>query len=131
LKEANYNQNMMEHKNLVCIGQMAVFYIPTKKLLDRMSGKIAGEVIHDFLIENYDAYTFVVGRSEGYWRRGKTDPICHDVGTKYEVSFGGKERIPEFIDFLSTICRDIGEEAIYLTMGKSSYFVTPKEQIEV
>jgi hypothetical protein len=123
---------MIEHPQLVHIGQVAVFYFPAKKLYENIGGKPTHEFIHEFLIQNYDAYTLERGQSnEGFWRRSKDGVLCHDTNVRYEVSFAGKEKIPAFIDFLSKVCTEANEEAIYLTMGRHSYFVTPKGNHEI
>lgn len=121
----------MDHiENLVYIGHMAVFYIPLTKLDDIAFGKngqTPRQIIADFLMEKYDAYTVIIANTQGFWRQHKQSRICMDLNALYEVSFEGNERVPEFVAFLSDICTLLQEDAIYLTMGYRSFLVTPKE----
>jgi hypothetical protein len=125
---------MIELPNLVHIGQVAVFYLPHQKWDEARDSQFRAVkfLIHKFLINHYDAYTLDHGpKATGYWRESKDHTVVRDQNVRYEVSFGGKDKIPEFIDFLSEICAIMGEKAIYLTMGKHSYHVLPKGSDEV
>jgi len=97
---------------------MAVFYLPTRKLNPGIC-----DSIHTFLVDNYKAYTKQGGDIKGTWvgERGRV----HDVNVRYEVSFEGKNRIPVLVSYLSFLCRELDEEAIYLTMGDRSFLVNP------
>jgi hypothetical protein len=116
-------------KNLTPIGQVAVFYLPVVKL-DEVSygrgGKTPRDMIHEFLIEHYDAYTLEISNTQGFWRQHKQSKLFVDENARYEVSFAGKDRIPSFVAFLSRMCVLMDEEAIYLTMGRHSYLVEPE-----
>jgi hypothetical protein len=107
----------IEHEKLTDIGRMAIFYLPTKK------SKSLKSKIHNFLIKNYGAYTHEPSNIRGFWKQGKE--IIKDRNERYEVSFSDKNKIPKLIDFLSEICGEMKEEAIYLTMGDQSYLVKP------
>jgi hypothetical protein len=122
---------MLNIKELVPIGQVAVFYLPLIKLDFVHLGRTVRDYIHDFLIEHYDAYTLATAENHGFWRKDKTSQIIHDANARYEVSFGGKEKIPAFVGFLARTCSILGEEAIYLTMGQQSYLVLPQETDEI
>ena len=113
----DWRAEKMEHPKLEHIGKMAVFYLPQRKL-NKFEDKI-----HEFLIANYGAYTHEESNIRGYWKQGKE--IIKDKNERYEVSFAGKDRIPKLIDFLSELCGDMKEDAIYLTMGDRSYLVKP------
>lgn len=117
---------MIQHNKLKHIGQVAVFYLPQQEWDQTWGVK---DRLHGFLINNYDAYTLLHCRSTGYWRDSDDNRVVvKDHCVRYEVSFGGKEKIPAFIDFLSEICSMMKQKAIYLTMGKNSYHVLPKER---
>jgi hypothetical protein len=121
---------MITLPNLQYIGQVAVFYLPYQKwdTCRDAKGKPVKFLIHYFLINHYDAYTLDHGpRATGYWRESKDHTVVRDQNVRYEVSFGGKDKIPEFVDFLSQICAIMNEQAIYLTMGRHSYHVLPKK----
>lgn len=116
-------------KRLVYIGHVAVFYLPQSKLDDehyRCDGMLPRQLVHEFLMEHYNAYTVSIDNTRGFWRQSKQSRIYADINARYEVSFLGKEKIPFFVEFLSGLCKSIEEEAIYLTMGKKSYLVLPK-----
>lgn len=120
-----YHYIMINLPNLVHIGQVAVFYLPHQKWDETWGVKSR---LHGFLINNYDAYTLDHNRATGFWRESDKHVTVQDHNVRYEVSFGGAEKIPAFIDFLSEICAMMGEKAIYLTMGKHSYHVLPKKE---
>jgi hypothetical protein len=114
---------------LLCIGQVAVFYLPIQKLHSNQHGmgdKTPKELIHEFLMDNYNAYTLETSNTEGFWRHNRKSRVFQDTNARYEVSFLGKDKVPRFVGFLSEMCGIMGEEAIYLTMGRKSYLVLPK-----
>lgn len=122
----------MKLPNAVYIGHVAVFYIPAKKLdaplgdaVDRHlhKGHTAREILHDFFVKNYNAYTHEVSKIHGYWM--DKDILVKDEHERYEVSFSGRDKVKEFVLFLSEICSLIKEDAIYLTMGYKSWLVVP------
>ena len=49
-----------------------------------------------------------------------------DDHVRYEVSFAGKDKVEEFVDFIKVVCYNLQEESIYLTMGENSFLITPK-----
>ncbi len=112
-----------KHKNLTYIGHMAIFYVPRAKL-ERIPAIEAR--IHRFLFENYGAYTKSISPVKGFWRQNGSKHIFEDDNIEYKVSYAGKKRIPEFVDFLAEVCAVLGEEALYLEMGYMSYLVSPK-----
>lgn len=106
------------------IGQVAVFYIPTIKL-DMLlpDGKTARQILHDFCVENYNAYTHEVSNIQGFWVNKNI--LVRDEHERFEVSFKGKKKVKDFVTFLSEICGLIEEDSIYLTMGYKSWLVVP------
>jgi hypothetical protein len=109
---------MSEKKDVEKIGKVAVFYIPSKKL-----GRETSKSIHDFLVNNYKAYTHEKGGMKGYWMDGPR--MTKDHHERYEVSFEGDGNFKKLVDFLSIICKKTREEAIYLTISGDSYLVRP------
>jgi len=108
----------MKDGKVEVIGQKAVFYVPANKLDETMKA-----TIHDFCIENFNAYTKDLTHSYGVWRRGKDSELVEDQCVRYEVSFD--TGMPQFLDFLSHLCRLMGEECIYLTMKDHGYLIKP------
>lgn len=112
-----------KHKNLTYIGHMAIFYIPMAKLDASPNLDVS---LHEFLMENYGAYTKAVAPVKGFWRSVGSKKIFLDVNYEYKVSYEGKDRIPAFVEFLADICKKLEEEALYLEMGYMSYIVAPE-----
>lgn len=110
---------MIERPEVDHIGKVAVFYLPSKKINTRTRKKI-----HDFLVENYKAYTHEMGGMKGYWLDGNN--MTKDQHERYEVSFGGDNNFKKLVGFLSDLCEDAKEKAIYLTIGGDSYIVRSK-----
>lgn len=121
---------MFTIRELLPIGQVAIFYVPVEKL-DSVEhgtgGKTPRTMFEEFFMDHYDAYTLEISNTQGFWREHKQSEIFRDENARYEVSFDGKDRVPSFVEFLSKMCALLGEEAIYLTMGSHSYLVLPKE----
>lgn len=115
----------MKLPNAEYIGQVAVFYIPSAKLdLPLDDGRTARQILHDFCVANYNAYTHEISKIQGYWV--SKDILIRDEHERFEVSFRGREKVKEFVIFLSEVCALIEEDSIYLTMGYKSWLVVPK-----
>lgn len=112
----------MELPNVIFIGQVAVFYIPASKLDLELNLGTPRQMLHEFFVKNYNAYTHEISKIQGFWT--KKDILIVDEHERYEVSFDGKDKVREFVEFLSKICGIIGEDSIYLTMGNKSWLVT-------
>jgi hypothetical protein len=111
-------------KDIPCsehIGEVAVFYLPIKKLSKSIRNKI-----HKFFVKNYYAYTHEISTIKGFW--SKEDKIVKDKHERYEISFKGKDNLKKFIEFLSNICYIIDEDSIYLTIGGESYLIKPRKK---
>lgn len=100
------------------LGEVAVFYLPSKKISKKVRDKI-----HNFLIENYEAYTHESSNIKGYWL--SENSLVKDIHERYEVSFKGKNNFKKFIVFISEICKLTKEDAIYLTFANKSYLIKP------
>jgi len=109
---------MEESKKIDHIGKVAVFYIPSNKLTDEIKKEM-----HHFFVSRHKAYTHESGDIKGYWHDGER--LTSDSHERYEISFKGREKFREFVDFLSEICKKIGEKSIYLTIADDSYLVRP------
>ncbi len=96
------------------LGKPAIFSIPSSKL------EQVKFLINLFLIENYGHAWSQTPNVEGFWK-GKQDGFY----TKFEISFVGKEKIPNLKRFLAQIAKQIGEECIYLRTGADSWYVYP------
>ena len=74
------------------------------------------------MIQNFKAYTHSPSPVKGFWLSG-TGQVVHDVLERFEVSFGSEKEFRRLIQFLRGLCRDLGEESIYLTRGEESFLV--------
>lgn len=104
-------------KNTKHIGVIVTFYVPTNKL-----NKKIRKDLHDFFVNNYEAYTHETSNIKGFWI--KKDELIKDKHEKYEVSIKSEKKIKELIDFVSIICKKVKEDSIYLTIGKNSYLIS-------
>ena len=111
---------MIAHSNLQPIGRMAVFFVPAQKLAVKPDTQ---NRLEEKLLSTYQGYTKMTQHIEGHYCMGHE--VVKDEHIRYEVSFPGKKQIPAFVALISRLARDLGEEAIYLTMGQHSYLVTP------
>jgi hypothetical protein len=107
---------LLKNRHIKHIGKTAVFYVPAEKLNEKIRLKI-----HDFLVDNYNAYTHEVSEIKGYW--SDKNELIKDEHERYEVSFSGDENLKNFIFFISEICNEAKEESIYLKIGEESYLV--------
>ena len=99
------------------LGKPAIFSIPSSKL------ESVEFEIHTFLLKNYGHAWSHTPNIKGYWL-GKPDGDY----TKFEISFIGKEKIPNLKKFLAKIARQIGEECIYLLTGSDSWYIYPLDR---
>jgi hypothetical protein len=107
---------MLEKSNIKHLGEVAIFYLPKKKI----NKKIRKE-IHNFFVDNYNAYTHELSTINGYW--SKKNKIIKDKHERYEVSFCGKKNFEKFIDFLSYLRKKTKEESIYLVISEESFLI--------
>lgn len=106
------------------LGRPAIFLLPTKKI------DLVRDDLHQFLIDNFGAYTMTTLPSFGFWKNnpGATAVIL-DKCCEFEVSFSGKEKIPTLFKKLAEIAKIISEECIYVKAGQYSALIYPKRAI--
>lgn len=123
-------ENLHNSKFVKYIGHVAVFYIPVQKLesLDyTVEGMTPKKLFEKYLLDHFNAFSFRVTDTKGFWRRHEKSKIFIDINARYEVSFIGEEAVLKFVDYLSCMCALLEEEAIYLVMGHKSWLVDPAE----
>lgn len=103
---------------------MTAFCIPAHKLDVSVAGQATTPraTIHQFLMENFRAYTHAPSLVKGFWL-DDAGRMSHDVLERFEVSFGAELEFERLVGFLRHICGDLEEEAIYLTRGEESFLV--------
>ena len=110
---------LADDPEVIPLGQMAVFYLPAKHLQGEVGVRLDATLIAD-----YQGMTKITQAVEGHFQMGPT--VVKDDHVRYEVAFLGKDRVPEFIALLKQVCRDLGEQSIYVTMGEKAYLIHPK-----
>ena len=114
-----------DNKNVLELGKVTVFYIPSHKLDDPryfFGTQTARTTIHEFLMDRYRAYTQSPTPVKGYWVDQNSE-LVHDVMERFEVSFGSESEFDRLIEFLVGVCNKLNEDAIYVTRGERSFLV--------
>jgi len=114
-------------KQLIPLGKMTVFYVPSYKLDDARfydgSGTVtARSTIHLFLVEHFNAYTHTPTPVKGFWTDHQS-ALQHDVLERFEVSFADEQQLERLVAFLVTLGETLNEDSIYVTRGDHSYLV--------
>lgn len=110
------------------LGKRALFLIPSIKVYNSkysQSRQSIAKVIHHFLHENFGGYTCASGNIYGYFGFGHAE---YDELREFRVAFKEDEartKIPKLLEFLSDLCKDIGEECIYYELGEDAFVVYP------
>lgn len=116
MNKVSFKNWMLRQPNIEHVGKVAVFYIPVDKI-----EKGLREKLHDFLVSNYNAYTHESSEIKGYWDNG--EQLLKDKHERYEISFKGDDNFKKLVNYLSKVCKEAGEDAIYLTVADESYLV--------
>lgn len=117
-----------KHVNLIPLGKLAVFYVPSDKMNDPRYGRdglTPTQLFDRFFLEKFGGLTHEESNIRGQWTSADGQKIFTDRHQRYEVSFAGRKKTREFLDFLAEMCRLLGEESIYLAMGSRTWLVTP------
>ena len=105
------------------LGQLAVALLPIEKLKRKSPRGVPFEKeIHDFLVTNFNGYTVSSGNISGHWK----DDHSHDhygEHRQYKVALPATESVRGFEVFLSGIAADMGEECVYMELGREIYLV--------
>jgi len=115
---------------LVPLGRTATFYVPAEKMDDPMfgqDGRTATQLFDEFFLQHFGGLTHEESKIRGQWTSPDGQKVFTDLHQRYEVTFSGKKKSREFVNFLSDMCRLLQEESIYVTMGDRSWLVTPRE----
>ncbi len=115
---------------LVPLGRIAVFYVPAQKMDDPRYGRDAltpTQMFDQFFLEKFGGLTHEESNIRGQWTSADGQKVFTDLHERYEVSFSGKKKGIEFLNFLSQMCGLLQEESIYLTIGTRSWLVKPQQ----
>lgn len=110
------NMNMPDY--VEHIGRMAHVLVPIAKI----DYEIAEGTVRSRLYRHFEAA--YGGFTEQPLVRGMWKGF-REAHVQMTISFKGKEQIPGFLEFLSSLCRDMDEECLYLEMGEDSFLVRP------
>lgn len=108
------------------LGRPAVFLLPSHKLRTEVDGMTVEERLHQFLTMHFGAFTTTTVPYFGFWR-SSSQKLVYDECRQYEVSFVGKERIPELLTLLAWIAKVIEEDCLYVKAGQYSCLLYPVE----
>jgi hypothetical protein len=115
---------------LVPLGRVATFYVPAQKMDDPTfgrDGRTATQLFDEFFLEHFGGLTHEESKIRGQWTSPDGQKVFTDLHQRYEVTFSGKKKSREFVDFLSEMCRLLQEDSIYVTMGDRSWLVKPRD----
>ncbi len=128
---------MWTHSRVKRIGRPAFILLPMPKMRDinfGRDGKSPSQLLQDFLMENYHAFTLMNAFYEGSWQdeNGVVHPDCN-LGIR--VSFicpkkpDGRydySNLNKLIDFLSELCGLMHEQCLYAEFGEEAVLINPK-----
>ncbi|MBU1915983.1 hypothetical protein KKC47_02550 [Patescibacteria group bacterium] len=106
------------------LGRPAIFLIPIHRLSQLTDDGTIEQILHEYLMREFGAFTTTLIPSFGFWRNTDQKLVC-DECRQYEVSFVGPERIPALIELLARICRIIGEDCLYFKAGQYACTIWP------
>ena len=105
------------------LGQLAVALLPIEKLKRKSPRGIPFEKeIHDFLVTSFNGYTMSSGNISGHWK----DDHGHDhygEHRQYKVALPAPESVKSFEVFLAEIAAEMGEECIYMELGREIFLI--------
>lgn len=114
---------------MVPLGRIAVFYVPAEKMDDPqygVDGLTPTEMFDQFFLRKFGGLTHEESQIRGQWTSDDGQKVFTDLHQRYLVSFSGKEKANEFVNFLAEMCGRLREESIYLTMGTRAWLVKPR-----
>ena len=127
------SKRAIKRPNLIPLGRLAVFYVPSDKMDDPHFGRdglTPTQLFDRFFLAKFGGLTHEESKIRGQWTSPDGQKVFTDKHQRYEVSFAGRKKAREFVAFLSQMCRLLGEESIYLTMGSRSWLVMPSSDGE-
>ena len=107
------------------LGRPAVFLVPSTKLKCPMGKKTVEVALHEFLMDNFGAFTTTVVPYYGFWR-ADGERVDHDECRRYEVSFVGKHRIADLMRFIAQVASATNEICIYFKAGQYTCLIYPR-----
>lgn len=111
---------------IVDLGRPAVFLLPSHKLRQLVGETSVEDGLHRFLSEHFGAFTTTSVPYFGFWKNDG-QRLVYDECRMYEVSFAGKDRLPELMRKLADIAALINEDCIYFKAGQYTCLIKPKK----
>jgi hypothetical protein len=112
------------------LGEMAVTLLPLHKLkLPSPRGAPFEKEIHEFLVTNFNGYTVSSGSTSGHW---KDDAGRDHYGEhrQYKVAISAAESRASLEVFLADLAREMGEECIYMEVGREILLIYRNEEAD-
>ena len=105
------------------LGQLAAVLLPIEKLKRKSPRGIPFEKeIHDFLVTNFNGYTVSSGNISGHWKDDHGDDH-YGEHRQYKVALPAAESVQSLEVFLAEIAADMGEECIYMELGRDIFLI--------
>jgi hypothetical protein len=107
----------------VLLGTTGFFLLPAEELVKiSPRGRPFEREVHDFLLTNYNGYTFSTGENYGHWQ----DALGRDeLGQhrEYRVALPTAEARRQLELFLASLAHDLGEDCIYTEIGSEAWLI--------
>lgn len=105
------------------LGQVAVALLPIEKLKLKSSRGVQFErEIHDFLVTNFNGYTVSSGNISGHWK-DDAGHVHYGEHRQYKVALSASVGIQSFEVFLADLAAEMGEECIYVELGREIFLI--------
>lgn len=124
----------LNHRNLVDLGRPALVLLPMRKydlLQYGWTNKTPDTLLRDYCVERFHVVSIVSSHVKGEWRNAE-GAMVSDTHQEYRVAFvrhvsdqAQEDRLMRFVDFLSRLCKAMGEDCLYVEFGEQAYLIKP------
>ncbi len=105
------------------LGDVGAVLLPLEKLkLKSPRGHAFEQEIHEFLLANFNGYTVSSGNIAGHWKDDR-ERDHYGEHREYKVALPHRESVASLEAFLAELAREMGEECIYLELGREIFLV--------
>jgi hypothetical protein len=124
----------LNHPNLVGLGRPALVLLPMRKYdqaIRGWHGKTPDALLREYCTLTFNAISIQSAHVKGEWRDAD-DNMVSDTHQEYRVAFvryvseqAQEDRLMRFVDFLSRLCKAMGEDCLYVEFGEQAYLINP------
>ena len=110
------------------LGKNVRFLLPSLKLKQPCSGgHTAEQMVHEFLMQNFDGYTATAANLFGYWTE---EPGVFSYGEhrEFTVALKGEGGLPELKQFLGEIACTLDEKCLYVEVAGKAILLYGKDE---